>query len=111
MPTTGPTPEQIKAFRTEHGLSQVAFAEKVMATRRTVEDWEGGRRAAPAMLHLAMRFLSQRHSLERQLQLMRDGTLRVRHGNQDITAQEIERAEMQLEEYRRLLGDVGPSLG
>jgi len=111
MPTTGPTPEQIKTFRTEHGLSQVAFAEKVMATRRTVEDWEAGRRAAPAMLHLVMRFLSHRQFLEGNLQLMREGHLRVRSGDQDITAQEIERSEMLLNEYRRLMGEApeGPA--
>lgn len=43
-----PTPAEIRELRTAHGLTQVQFGELVDAARRTVEDWEAGRRNMPA---------------------------------------------------------------
>jgi DNA-binding transcriptional regulator YiaG len=40
------TPDEIKAFRASLGLSQVRFAQIMLISRRTVEDWE--KRGAPA---------------------------------------------------------------
>lgn len=55
-----PSPEDIKRFRTTMSLSQAAFGEALGSSARTVEDWEAGRRKAPAMLHLAMAAISAR---------------------------------------------------
>jgi DNA-binding transcriptional regulator YiaG len=43
-----PTPEEIRELRTAYGLTQAQFGEIVSAARRTVEDWEAGRRNMPA---------------------------------------------------------------
>ena len=43
-----PTPAEIRERRTAHGLTQVQFGELVGAARRTVEDWEAGKRNMPA---------------------------------------------------------------
>ena len=55
-----PTPEDIKRFRSLMGLSQSALGEAIGSSARTVEDWEAGRRKAPAMLHLAMAAIAAR---------------------------------------------------
>lgn len=43
-----PTPAEIRELRTAYGLTQVQFGELVDAARRTVEDWEAGKRNMPA---------------------------------------------------------------
>lgn len=43
-----PTPAEIRELRTAHGLTQAQFGELVDAARRTVEDWEAGKRNMPA---------------------------------------------------------------
>ncbi len=47
-------PEELRAFREEHRLSQRELASKTGAAARTIEDWEAGRRQAPAMLRVAL---------------------------------------------------------
>lgn len=49
-----PTPDEIRAFRRALGLSQRALAERLGCSRRTVEEWEAGRRAPLALLRLAL---------------------------------------------------------
>ena len=54
-----PSPEEIKAFRSKHGLSQADLGERLGGSRRTVQDWETVRdgqplRTPPAMLRLAL---------------------------------------------------------
>lgn len=48
------SPDEIKAFREELGLTQADLGQKLGGSKRSVEDWEAGRRQAPAMLRLAM---------------------------------------------------------
>jgi len=40
-----PKPSAIRALRDRHALTQEAFGLLVHSAARTVEDWEGGRRA------------------------------------------------------------------
>lgn len=42
------TAERAKAIRKASGLTQAAFAEKYGIPKRTIENWEGGQRDAPA---------------------------------------------------------------
>lgn len=42
--------EEIKALRSRTGLSQAAFAVRWSIPRRTLEDWEAGRRTPPPYL-------------------------------------------------------------
>lgn len=44
----------IEAFREELGLTQADLGQALGGSKRSVEDWEAGRRQAPAMLRLAM---------------------------------------------------------
>ena len=53
-PPRAPTPEDLRAFRARHGLSQRALAEALGVSTRGVEDWEGGRRAPAPYLALAL---------------------------------------------------------
>lgn len=51
--------EQIKSIRARTGLSQAAFAAEYELPRRTVEDWEAGRRSpTPWALKLLDRLTS-----------------------------------------------------
>jgi DNA-binding XRE family transcriptional regulator len=54
MSITPPTPDEIRAFRKEVMTSQAGLGEHLGASKRTVEDWEAGRREPPAMLRLAL---------------------------------------------------------
>lgn len=47
------TPDEIRQFRSALGLSQRKAADLLGVSRRTVEDWEAGRRRAPHYLRLA----------------------------------------------------------
>lgn len=47
-------PRDIKAFREELSLTQADLGQALGGSKRSVEDWEAGRRQAPAMLRLAM---------------------------------------------------------
>lgn len=49
-----PTPDEIRAFRQTHGLSQRALALRLGCSRRAVEEWEAGRREPLALLRLAL---------------------------------------------------------
>jgi transcriptional regulator with XRE-family HTH domain len=49
-----PNADDIRNFRAGLGLTKADFAGKISSAVRTVEDWEAGRRKAPAMLRLAM---------------------------------------------------------
>lgn len=42
-----PTPEEVKALRTEAGLTQNAFAEIARASPAALQSWEQGRKACP----------------------------------------------------------------
>lgn len=52
--TSEPSPDEIRGFRDNLGLTKSELAEKIGGAVRTVEDWEAGRRKAPAMLRLAL---------------------------------------------------------
>jgi len=47
------TPDEIRKLRQAEGLSQRGLADRLHISRRTVEDWESGRRRAPWHLKLA----------------------------------------------------------
>lgn len=53
MSLTPPSPDLIRTFRAAVGLSQVRLAEQLGVSTRAVEEWEAGRRSAPAYLALA----------------------------------------------------------
>lgn len=55
------TPETLKAWRKDWGVSQERLAELLGIHRVSVAHWETGRHPIPAYLHLALR------ELERQL--------------------------------------------
>ncbi|WP_433934388.1 helix-turn-helix domain-containing protein [Brevundimonas diminuta] len=97
------TPEQIRSFRSERGWSQAEFGLRVGVKKRTVEDWEAGRRSPLPMLGLALNFIRQCESLQRQLALMEEGTMRVRIGNEDVTEQQIAQARNEIVTYESLL--------
>ena len=40
----------VKEMRTAAGMTQKAFSEYFGIPKRTIEDWEGGRRACPSYL-------------------------------------------------------------
>lgn len=50
-------PAYLRAFRSRAGLSQVALANALGVSRRTVEEWEGGRNRPPEYLKLAIEYL------------------------------------------------------
>lgn len=50
--------EDLKAFRQRYGLPQAALAQLLGASKRSVEEWEGGRNPAPPMLGLALAALA-----------------------------------------------------
>ena len=41
------TSEQVRAIRQRTGLSQAAFADKYDIPKRTIENWEAGKREPP----------------------------------------------------------------
>lgn len=43
----GNTKEDVRAIRLESGLTQKGFEEKYGVPRRTLQDWEAGKREAP----------------------------------------------------------------
>lgn len=43
-----PTPNQVAAFRSRHGLTQPELAKAAHAGVRTVQHWENGSRTCPA---------------------------------------------------------------
>jgi DNA-binding XRE family transcriptional regulator len=51
------TPAEIVAFRKRLGLTQARLAALLPAPKRTIENWEGGRRNPPAYLQRALRDL------------------------------------------------------
>lgn len=54
------TAERAKAIRKASGLTQAAFAERYGIPKRTIENWEGGQREAPAyVLDLLERVVSE----------------------------------------------------
>lgn len=46
--------DEIRAFRQDLDLTQAELAERLGGSTRAIEDWEAGRRQAPAMLRLAL---------------------------------------------------------
>jgi DNA-binding transcriptional regulator YiaG len=54
MSLSAPGPTEIRVLRQSLGLSQAKLAERIGSSTRAVEEWEAGRRAAPAMLRLAL---------------------------------------------------------
>lgn len=57
--TSEPSPDEIRGFRDSLRLTKSELAEKIGGAVRTVEDWEAGRRKAPAMLRLALAALAR----------------------------------------------------
>jgi DNA-binding transcriptional regulator YiaG len=53
------TPDEIREARDRLGLSQVRLAERLPVSRRTLEDWEAGRRNPPDYLVRAIRDLER----------------------------------------------------
>ncbi|MDQ1153046.1 DNA-binding transcriptional regulator [Brevundimonas sp. SORGH_AS_0993] len=47
-------PDELRTFRQNLDLTQAELAEKLGGSRRSIEDWEAGRRQPPAMLRLAL---------------------------------------------------------
>jgi DNA-binding transcriptional regulator YiaG len=60
MSLTPITAAEIRAFRAALGISQAGLAEALGMSKRGVEEWEAGRREAPAYLRLALAALNQR---------------------------------------------------
>lgn len=54
-----PAATEIKLFRLKVGMTQAQMAECLGASTRAVEEWEAGRRAAPAMLRLAFAAINE----------------------------------------------------
>lgn len=54
MSITAISGAEIRAFRSSVGLSQAGLARELGCSTRAVEEWEAGRREAPAMLRLAL---------------------------------------------------------
>ena len=50
-------PEDLITWRQNHGLTQIALAEKLGVTKACISRWESGRRTVPAFLHLALKCL------------------------------------------------------
>lgn len=48
----------IRDIRVHAGLTQAAFTERFLIPRRTIENWEGGKRECPAYLRLMLAELS-----------------------------------------------------
>lgn len=59
MSPVSPAAEEIRAFRKARGWTQAEFANRLGVSKRSVEEWEGGRTAAPAMLQLALKALAE----------------------------------------------------
>jgi DNA-binding XRE family transcriptional regulator len=67
MPTTTPrrparalrTPDQLRAFRAEHGLSRIALARLLDVRDFTVWRWENGQVNVPKTVELALNYLDQ----------------------------------------------------
>ena len=55
------TPEELKALRTKHGLSQPAFAAIIDRSVDAVRDWEHGRRKIDAFTARAIRLMLKEH--------------------------------------------------
>ena len=53
------TPEELKAFRRKHGLSQRDLAELLGVGSGTVADWETGRNRIPKYLHFILSCLEK----------------------------------------------------
>lgn len=52
-------PEYLRSYRASHDLSQRQLADALQISRRTVEDWEAGRREPIAFLRLALERLAK----------------------------------------------------
>lgn len=102
MPEALVSAEQLRAFRTRRRVSQAAFATMIGASTRTIEDWEAGRRAPPAQVWFALRHIEAQEMLRKQIDLMRNGGMRVRDNEVDVTDAAIAQAEAQIAEYDRL---------
>jgi transcriptional regulator with XRE-family HTH domain len=59
MSLVPPVATEIRMFRQKLGLSQAKLAEILGLSTRAVEEWEAGRRTAPAMLRFAFAALNE----------------------------------------------------
>ncbi len=57
------TPEELRAFRKKHGLSQRDLAELLGVSAGTVADWETGRNRIPRYLHFVLNCLEKEEIL------------------------------------------------
>jgi DNA-binding transcriptional regulator YiaG len=58
------TPAEIRAFRTEHGLTQAVLSARLPVPKRTLEDWERGVSRPPEYLTRALRDLERELTTE-----------------------------------------------
>jgi DNA-binding transcriptional regulator YiaG len=57
------TPEQLRAWRWEHKVSQQKLAAALEVSVLTIKRWESGYSAVPSYLHLALKQLQQQRGL------------------------------------------------
>ena len=55
--------DTIKDLRTASGMTQKAFSDYFGIPKRTIENWEGGKRECPPYLYNLMRYKMERENL------------------------------------------------
>lgn len=55
------TDEQVRDIRQRTGLSQAAFAERYEIPKRTIENWEAGKREPPSYVLRMLEILVDHH--------------------------------------------------
>jgi DNA-binding transcriptional regulator YiaG len=58
------TPDDLKTFRAEHGLTQAVLSARLPVAKRTLEDWERGVSRPPEYLTRALRDLERELTTE-----------------------------------------------
>lgn len=51
------TPQEVRRWRTEHGLTQAALAEHLKVSTLTIKRWEGGHQPTPRQLPMLLDWL------------------------------------------------------
>lgn len=60
------SPDELKAWRESHGLSQTELAQALGVHKMTVSSWEVGKQTAPAYVELALCELARRLKRKRK---------------------------------------------